>query len=194
MKKKKNIILEIIILITIIASIFTIYYAYNELKNTSPNTSDSKYIENYSKNRYIKIKKDIESLSIYEIPEMEKIITEACKYDYFITATDNYINTIDERITVVFNQELEEPINNDELINFCNSYDEINSNYKLTCSYRNYTLTINNTFYLKNIFNDEIKTKKYTISKDIKYEDKLDEYLENLEKKEIEFQDVPSIE
>ena len=80
MKKKKNIILEIIILITIIASVFIVYYIYTKLSNVVPEASDSYKIVNYSQNKYLKYNKDINELSIYKIPEFDKVIAEQSKF------------------------------------------------------------------------------------------------------------------
>ena len=194
LKNKKNIIMELIILITIIASIFTIYYVYNELRNTVPTESESNIIKNYSKNRYIMIQKDLSELSKYEIPEPERIVNENSYYQYYITATDNYINTIDEVIEIAYDNNIEEvPLDKDILINYCNSFNDINSSYKLTCNYQNYTLKIKNTFYLNTIFTKEIKTKSFTLNKDVSNDDLLDKYLEELEKKEISYQEIEKI-
>ena len=191
--KKKGIFLEIIILITIIASIFIIYYVYKELTNITPENSNSNEIKNYSQNRKHKITKDISEISIYNIPELE-YISEDSKYDYYINSTDGLVVSIDEEITIKYNPYKDdlatEKLNETAIINYCNSYDEVTSDYILKCNYKNYILTINNTFKLKNIFTDEIKTKKLTIPVSIKYEDKLSELLKEYDEQEIEYQEI----
>jgi len=194
MKKKKNIILELIILLTIIASIITIIYAYYQANDIAPKESESNMIINYSENRYFEIKKDLDVLNIYNIPENERIVTDNSTYNYYITATDGLITTIDERIIIEYDTYQEEPLDENKINNFCNSYDEITDNYKLICRYQNNKITISNTFYLKNIFNDYIQTKKYKIKKDVNYNDPLNNYLETLDKNNISYSEISNID
>lgn len=194
MKKKKNIIIEIIILLTIIASIITIFYIIYEVNDTVPKESESNQIKNYSKDKHIKIIKDISNVSIYKVPEIEKIDNESSNYEYIITATDNYINTINEIIDIYYNEQIEEPVDKDTLINYCNSYNEIANNYKLICTYSPNHLLLKNTFYLESITTDNIITKKYKIEKDFNYNDKLDEYLNKLKNNNINYNEITNIE
>lgn len=191
--KKKGIFLEIIIFITILASIFIIYYVYKELTSVTPENSNSNEIKNYSKDRKHKITKDITETSIYNIPESE-YITEDSVYNYYINSTDGLIVSIDEEIIIKFNPYIDEltaeKLNETAIINYCNGYDEVTSDYILKCTYKNYTLNINNSFKLKNIFTDEIKTKKLTIPVSIKYEDRLDELLAKFDEQDIEYQEI----
>lgn len=194
MKKKKNIIIEIIILLTIIASIITIFYIIYEVNDTVPKESESNQIKNYSKDKHIKIIKDISNVSIYKVPEMEKIDNESSNYEYIITATDNYINTINEIIDIYYNEQIEELVDKDTLINYCNSYNEIANNYKLICTYSPNHLLLKNTFYLESITTNNIITKKYKIEKDFNYNDKLDEYLNKLKNNNINYNEITNIE
>jgi len=183
---KKNIIIEVIVLITIIASIFIIYYIYKKLSDVVPPSSDSYKIVNYSKDKTIKYKKDLTEAFFYNFPETDKIIYESSSFEYYITATDNLINTITEVITLDYDTTNSE-INKDQIINFCNSYDDIKSNYILKCTKQDNRLTIKNTYYLSKNYQETIKTRKYNISIPIKNGTKLDEYIEELNKSKIKF-------
>ena len=99
MKKKKNIIVELIVLITIFASLFIVYYIYKELNDIKPKESDTSSVQNYSQTKIIKIEKDLnDAITTLNIPDLDSIVEGDLdnRYDFFITATDNKINTISE--------------------------------------------------------------------------------------------------
>ena len=194
--KKKGIFLEIVILITIIASIFTIYYIYKQLSNITPENSNSKDIINYSKNRKHKIQKNISETEIYKIPLKENIIEEDSTYDYYINSTDKLITSFNEEIVIYYHpfenrdENSAKRIDETILINYCNSFDDINSDYTLKCTYKNYKLIITTNYELKNVNSKEIKTKKFTIPVNLKYEDKLDELLKSFDEQGIKYQEI----
>ncbi len=191
MKKKKNLIVELIVLITIFVSLFIVYYIYKELNDIKPKESDTSSIQNYSQTKIIKIEKDFnDALTIFNIPETDFIVgdNKDNKYDFFITATDNKINTITERITVLYKIQ-----NKDNITNFCNSYNDIESAYILKCNEKDLILTIENTYHLDKIYTNTIKTKNYEFKFPIKKDDKLNEYLEELKKEEIKYEEVKNI-
>ncbi len=196
MEKKKKLILELVILITITISIIVIIFVYQELNSITPEESNSNEITNYSENKYVKIEKNINDITKFTLPEKDFIEANASSYTYYITSTDNIINTISEIIIVMYNSSLEtgETINRDKITNFCNSYNDVNSDYQLKCDYTGNTLTIYNFIYRYKIFGDSVKTKKYTIDLPIKKDSKLDEYLESLDKNNIKYTILKSID
>lgn len=193
MKKAKHLILEIIILVAITASLIGVYFVYKGLNEIKPEDSTTYETKNYSADKHIVIKKDIAELEVYNIPELDKVVNSYCKYNYFITATDNYINTITEIISIKYDTANPE-FNPNPVINYCNSYDEIENNYQLDCTYNNYSIDIKNIYYLNENYNETIKTKKFTIKPSIKNQDKLSELIEKLEKEEIEYKYVDIIQ
>ncbi len=192
MKKKKNIIIEIVILITIIASVFIVYYIYKKLSDVIPEASDSYKVINYSQDKYLKLKKDLNELSIYKIPEFDKIIVDNSKYDYYLTSTDNYINTITEIIEIRYDKSFPE-FNENQIINFCNGYDDIQNNFILKCNYKESILNIRNVYYLSKNYQDTIKTRKYNIKITVPNNTKLNEFEEKLKKEHINYEYVRDI-
>jgi len=196
MTKKKKLILELIILITIIISIVVIIFVYQELNSVTPKESTSNEITNYSENKYVKIEKKLDDITKFSLPAKEWIANDISSYTYYITSTDNIINTISEIIIVVYNSNLEtgEALNKDQVTNFCNSYNDVNTDYQLKCTYSGNTLTIYNIIFRYKIFTDSIKTKKYTIDLPMKKDSKLDEYLESLDNNNIKYTITKSID
>lgn len=193
MKKKKNLIIEFIILITITISIGIIFYIYKQLSDIKPEESTTNEIPNYSLNKNVKIKKNLsDALTTFNIPEQQFIIEDNSTYDFFIISTDNAINTISELITIeydIYNSEF----NKDNLTNFCNSYNDIESSYRLTCKFEDKNIKISNFYYLNKIYTDKIKTHKYEFNFPVKNNDKLNEYLEELKKEQIQYEIVEDI-
>ena len=191
MKKKKNIIVELIVLITIFASLFIVYYIYKELNDIKPKESDTSSVQNYSQTKIIKIEKDLnDAITTLNIPDLDSIVEGDLdnRYDFFITATDNKINTISEIIVIQYNTQ-----NKDNITNFCNSYNDIESAYILKCNEKYLIVTIKNTYHLDKIYTDTIQTKNYEFKFPIKNGDKLNEYLDEITKEGITYEEVKEI-
>ena len=191
MKKKKNIIVELIVLITIFASLFIVYYIYKELNDIKPKESDTSSVQNYSQTKIIKIEKDLnDAITTLNIPDLDSIVEGDLdnRYDFFITATDNKINTISEIIVIQYNTQ-----NKDNITNFCNSYNDIESAYILKCNEKYLIVTIKNTYHLDKIYTNTIQTKNYEFKFPIKNGDKLNEYLDEITKEGITYEEVKEI-
>lgn len=193
MKKiKATKILEIIILITIIISIIiVILIAQNTLTQT-PEPSNSNEIKNYSLTTYYKFNKEITESIKYKIPFQEYISNEST-YTSYIISTDNTINTLIEKITIKYTNEIYNEEKN-TIINYCNTYDIIESPYKLQCSYIDNILTLSNTYYLDKTNSETITNNIFTINRPIKKNSKLSEYLKNLEYNNIYYEQIEKID
>lgn len=190
-KKNSKKFLEILILLTIITSIIIVILVAQNTLTKSPQLSNSNEIENYSITTYYKYNKGIDKTYKYEIPFTE-YISENSDYTSYIISTDNIITTLIEKITINYtNQLLNE--NKNTIINYCNSYDTIESSYKLQCTYKDNRLTIINTYYLDKLNSETISNNLFTINRPIKKNSKLNEYLKNLEYNNILYQKVDEI-
>ena len=116
MKKKTKIkILEFLILITIIISVLAIAnLAYQYIDNRI-NDSTSNKNENYSANKITTYSLNIEEVKNYKIPYYELINISESSYKRHIKSTDNYINGLEEEITIKYNP-LEEGYNLNTII------------------------------------------------------------------------------
>ena len=92
--------------------------------------------------------------SKYNIPISELIIQEGSSYTIYLTSTDNYINTITEKIIIKYS--VLTPDEQTTIKNYCNSYDTIELQYKLQCTYNKETMILKNQFNL-NKLNKNIK-------------------------------------
>lgn len=192
MKKiNKSRILEIIILLTIIASIIVIIFLAQNLLKEKPEISSSNQTINYSKNKIIEYSKNSYESLTYNIPLNEYINFEKSTYIVYLSSTDNIINTLTEIINIYYND-----IPNDNkniIINYCNAYDNIESKYKLKCKLNGKNLFIKNTFYINQLNKDTIKNNNLEIKLPVTYDSKLNEYLNYLTSQSIEYQEVNEI-
>lgn len=185
MKKKTKIkILEFLILITIIISVLAIAnLAYQYIDNRI-NDSTSNKNENYSANKITTYSLNIEEVKNYKIPYYELINISESSYKRHIKSTDNYINGLEEEITIKYSP-LEEGYNLNTIINFCNKFNEIENDYKFTCELENLTLHIKNEFKIPI---SSIRESKKNIKIDIEENEKLSAYLKKLEDQNINYQ------
>ena len=208
MKKENKIkFLEISILITIVITLIIIALLAKTFLEEKTNESTSYKTENYEQNKYILYNKNITDAYSYKMPYQDRIDTETSTYKYYLKSTDNMINGIEERITIYYldeipspEEELEElenpeepieiePINEDTIQNFCNSYNEIEYSYKFKCTYKNKTLELINEFTIPM---ESLKENKKNISINIENR-RLDLYLKELEKQNISYRTVDKI-
>lgn len=184
MKNLKLKILEVIILLTIIISIIVIILFAKNALSTTPEVSTSNTIKNYSETKISKYSALIEESYIYNIPYIELINPTYSSYNKFITSTDNIINTYTEKILLKYNQLL--PEQETFIQNYCNTYDIIELEYKFQCSYKNNTLSLSNQYNINLIDSQEIKNNhNITITIPIKKNTRLNEYIEELNKNNI---------
>ena len=185
MKKKTKIkILEFLILITIIISVLAIAnLAYQYIDNRI-NDSTSNKNENYSANKITTYSLNIEEVKNYKIPYYELINISESSYKRHIKSIDNYINGLEEEITIKY-YPLEEGYNLNTIINFCNKFNEIENDYKFTCELENLTLHIKNEFKIPI---SSIRESKKNIKIDIEENEKLSAYLKKLEDQNINYQ------
>lgn len=191
-KKKKIKIIERIIFLTIILTIIVILCLAKKIFENDPIKSDTNNIKNYSMTKYTKYTEDINKISTYNIPLSEYINQQTSSYTIFITSTDNIITNLTEKIKIYFNQVPEE--NKNDLINFCNAYDEIENKYRLQCKYENNRMVLTNTYNIENIHSQNITTKNYEIVLPIDTNTKLSDYIEVLDNQNIQHEEVSSIE
>ena len=185
MKKKTKIkLLEFLILITIILSVLAIgNLAYHYLDNRI-NDSTSNKNENYSDNKITTYSLNIEEVKNYKVPYYELINTSDSSYKRHIKSTDNYINGLEEEITIKY-EPLGEGYNRNTLVNFCNKFNEIENDYKFTCELENLTLHIKNEFKIPI---SSIRESKKNITIDIEENEKLSSYLKKLDDQKINYQ------
>lgn len=193
MKKKKKIkIIEGIIFLTIIITIVIILCLAKEVLKNTPQESNTNDIKNYSVTKYTKYIEDINKITTYKIPLTEYIDYQNSTYVVFITSTDNIITDLTEKITISFNQIPEESQNS--LINFCNSYDEIENKYRLQCKLENKRILLTNRYNIASIQNKKITTKNYEIVLPVETNTKLTNYIEILDNQNIQYYEVPKID
>ena len=184
--------LEKIILTTIIISIIVILFFVINAFKVKPKESQSNLIENYSLTKIHKYNADINLSLIYNIPISELIIQEGSSYTIYLTSTDNYINTITEKIIIRYYM-----LNNEQqtiIKNYCNSYDTIELQYKLQCIYNKETIILKNQFNLNKLNKNVITHNNLTITLPIEKNTKLSDYLENLNELNIYPTQVDEIE
>ncbi len=182
---KKNKIIEIIIISIIIITLIITLIIATKILSDSPKKNENIEETPYSVTKIYQYNKQPSNASKYQIPLITYIIPEYSTYLIEITATDNIIHTYKEQINLKFNNIPETGKNS--LINYCNEYDDIESEYKLQCTYKNNVLTINNTFNLPYINSTTIKSDYLTITIPLKKDTKLDEYLDTLNKNNITY-------
>lgn len=184
--------LEKIILVTIIISIVVILFFVIDALKIKPKDSESNLIENYSLTKIHKYNENINLSLKYNIPISELIIQEGSSYTIYLTSTDNYINTITEKIIIRYST-----LTQDEqttIKNYCNSYDTIELQYKLQCTYNKETIILKNQFNLNKLNKNIITHNNLTITLPIEKNTKLSDYLENLKELNIHPIQVNEIE
>ena len=187
MKKKTKIkLLEFLILVTIIISVLAIANLAYHFVNNQVNDSTSNKTENYSANKITLYYLKIEEIKNYNVPYYELINTNESTYERYIKSTDNYINGLDEIITIKYNS-LPEGYSINTLKNYCNKFNEIENDYKFTCELNNLTMNIKNEFKIPI---SSIRESKKNIQIDIEENEKLSVYLNKLDKQNISYNTV----
>ncbi len=195
MKKKKKIkILEILILITIIISLGTIIWLTYTYFNNQVAESETNAITDYSYSKITMYQPGLDKLNDYNLPYINNIDTEKSYYKVFIKSTDNLITGYSEIIYIKYIDSIENEdfttteIDIKEIKKYCNSINLVEHDYVLSCKYDD------NTIYIKNDINLPVDLIKH---KDIKLlftkNQKLNEYLKELEGQEIPYQIVNEI-
>ena len=193
MKNKKIKILEITILTIIILCIITIFFFLKDVEKDKPEISDTNKIENYSTKRYFKYNTTNAKLTNYNIPLLEDILDYNSMYTNYIVSRDNIIIYYIEEMDINYTNIDEEKENT--LKNFCNSYDKIELEYKMSCTYKPNNLKIKNSFDIDKLNTKEIKVNdNLTIETPIKRDTKLDEYQEILRENNINLIEISNIE
>lgn len=184
--------LEKIILVTIIISIIVILFFVIDALKIKPKDSESNLIENYSLTKIHKYNENINLSLKYNIPISELIIQEGSSYTIYLTSTDNYINTITEKIIIKYS--VLTPDEQTTIKNYCNSYDTIELQYKLQCTYNKETMILKNQFNLNKLNKNIITHNNLTITLPIEKNTKLSDYLESLKELNIHPIQVNEIE
>lgn len=178
MKRVK--ILEIIILIIIIISIGVIYKVAMTILDTPIEDSTSSEVTDYKKTKVYEYTISLSDVSKY--PNSDYIDLNGSNTLIDVTSVDNYIQEYKEVITIKYNLPTSEY--KDNLINYCNSYNEIEYSYQLTCEYSDiYTLVITNNYLLSKLSLTDIETP-------VSYNYRLDLYLSELDEKNIKYKQV----
>lgn len=173
-------ILEIIILIVIIISIGVICEVSKIILSTPIEESTSSEVTDYKKTKVYEYSISLDDISSY--PNSDYIDLDNSNILVDITSTDNYIQGYKETIVIKYNLPSSDYKNS--LINYCNSYNEIEYAYQFTCEYSDiYTLNIINNYELGN---DSIKEVEAPVS----YNYRLDLYLSELDSKNIKYKQV----
>ena len=192
MNELKIKLLEKIILVTIIISIIVILFFVIDALKIKPKDSESNLIENYSLTKIHKYNENINLSLKYNIPISELIIQEGSSYTIYLTSTDNYINTITEKIIIRYSALT--PDEQTAIKNYCNSYDTIELQYKLQCTYNKETMILKNQFNLNKLNKNIITHNNLTITLPIEKNTKLSDYLESLKELNIHPIQVNEIE
>lgn len=191
-KVKKIKLLETIIFITILIALIVICILALTLSKNKIEVSNTNEIDNYSVTKLTKYSTSLDEITKYNIPLSEYIDYENSKYQIYIQSTDNIITNHIELITLKYN---EFPENfKDNIINYCNAYDEIEDRYKIICQFKNNIMTIKNDYSINKISTPTIKTKSFEIDTPIPYNTKLNVYLNELDSLNIKYNEVDKIE
>ena len=189
-KTKKVKILEILILITIIISLVIVIWLTYSYFNNKVSESTSGNIENYSSDKITLYEEDIEVLKKYNVPYIENIDKENSYYKIYIKSTDNYIKGYTEIIVLYYNESIEEINDIEEIVfkeidkkqikNYCNAHNLIEHGYVLSCKYEDNYILIENDITLPV---DLIKKNNLPVL--FEEDQKLNEYLKELDEREI---------
>lgn len=191
-KKNKIKLLEIIILLIIIILIVIIGIILYTVLNKNPKLSNSNEVKNYSITRHYKAILPIDDAYIYQIPYPETITIELSKYTSYIIATDNVIDSIIEEISLNYIELPQEKRN--DLINYCNGYDEVKSGLLMKCKINGDFLILSNEFHIYKLYTNIIETNKMTITLPIGYNEKITDYIEKKSKEGVLYSEIASIE
>lgn len=190
-KKTKIKLLEYIILSVIIISIIVIFLVLNISLNKTPEISNTNEIKDYTITKYYKFNISLSNANIYKIPLYNMIQLESSEFTRYITATDDYITTLNEKIKINY---VNVPTENQNiLINYCNAYDEIENTHIMKCQKNKEYLILENIYYLNKIYTKSINTEKGEITLPISKETKASEYLKTLIDQVIIYQEVSEI-
>ena len=190
-KKTKIKLLEYIILSVIIISIIVIFLVLNISLNKTPEISNTNEIKDYTITKYYKFNISLSNAKIYKIPLYDMIQLESSEFTRYITATDDYITTLNEKIKINY---VNVPTENQNiLINYCNAYDEIENTHIMKCQKNKEYLMLENIYYLNKIYTKSINTEKGEITLPISKETKASEYLKTLIDQVIIYQEVSEI-
>lgn len=189
-RKLKFKVLEFIILITIFLSFIIITLFMTNVLNEKPELSNSNETENYSITSYYSYNLPIASASIYNIPLLE-FAGQNQTFEMNIQSTDNIITAYQEVITIQYLYTVYTYKNT--IINYCNAHNDINSKYELTCTYKNNKLTLKNLYKVQYIYKEPLETNNYKIDLRIKKDTRLNEYLYQLSKNNIKYNNIQSL-
>lgn len=192
MKKPKTKYLEIIILVTISISLIVILLIAKNVLSKKPELSNTNEIKNYSQTRIIKYNSNISDSFIYQIPYQDLIALDQSEFTKYLIATDNIINIYTEKITIKYSYLL--PDQETIIKNYCNTYDQIELEYKFQCIYSKKSLTISNQFNIDKINTEKIKNNhNIELVIPLKKNTRLNEYIDNLNKNKIATTEVDRI-
>lgn len=93
----------------------------------------------------------------------------------------------------IYSYEIEE-FNQDKLTNFCNSYNETEATYSLTCTQKDTHLTFKNNYNVSNFNSYILKTKNFEIILPMKKSTKLTDYIKDLNNQDIKVEQTDKIE
>lgn len=209
-KTKKVKILEILILITIIISLVIVIWLTYSYFNNKITESTSSNIENYSYNKITLYEEDIDVLEKYNVPYIDNIDKDNSYYRIYIKSTDNYIKGYTEMIVLYYNESIIETNDIEETSNieeaneideityreidkkqikyYCNAHNLIEHGFVLSCKYDDNHIVIRNDVTLPVIL-----IKKNNLPILFEENQKLNEYLKQLDEREIEHKTVNEI-
>jgi len=213
-KTKKVKILEILILITIIISLVIVIWLTYSYFNNKITESTSSNIENYSYNKITLYEEDIDVLEKYNVPYIDNIDKDNSYYRIYIKSTDNYIKGYTEIIVLYYKEAIEEindteetsdieetndieetsdieetndfeeitykEIDKKQIKSYCNGHNLIEHGYVLSCKYDDNHIVIKNDITLPV---DLIKKNNLPVL--FEEDQKLNEYLKELDEREI---------
>ncbi len=191
-KKKKIKILEILILIIIIITIITIGIIFYSFINNPSKLSESHKIKDYKITKYYKASLSPTEAKIYNIPNSNYITYESSTFTSYLIATDGIIDSIIEDISLNYIELPQDKKN--ELINYCNAYDEIKSGIKMKCTINKDFLNLNNEYQISKLFTNEIKTNYISFKLQLEYNEKVAPYIEKKDKEGILYREINRIE
>ena len=145
--------LSVLIIILIITCIFT----YNILNEKPAITKQDN--QSYEIIKYYKYTNNINEIERFNLPYQESILYDSSLYETKLKTIDSYIKYYEENITIKYSY----TVNNTDIENFCNAYNEIKNEYEFLCKYSSNKITIKNTYNLLEIKNDVITTPKKSI-------------------------------
>lgn len=181
MKKiNKKLFEKLILLILIITLIITIIITLSvTLLNKTPLSNNEP--DNYQEEKNYSYNIDLSYITTYQIPFIDEVDKEKSYYKLNVLGIDNTISKINEEIKIKYNY-----INSnekDQLKSFCNSFNEIKTDYEFLCIYKDDEILINTEFIIKRLNSSIIKTPKKEIDLGINKNTQLTEYILSLQNK-----------